>query len=120
MAACLPFATSPGIRLAHSVRLSRGMYCGKLLNFLSFNPTSFLSSSTGSEEKKSVGGKLRGCVEGVLQPRAPAPDLVLRTLFGALLSSRGSGPSGWLSVGLRSSTYLLVGIFPFCQGIASV
>lgn len=77
------------------------MYCGKLLNFLSFNSTSFLSSSTGSKEKKSVGGKL--CVEDVwvcaghsAASELPAPDLVLCSLFAAGPRARQRAP--WVAV----------------------
>lgn len=74
------------------------MYSGKLLSFLAFNSTSFLSSNKGSKGKKnpqknpSVGGK--ECVEGVwahgghsAASELPAPYLIFHNLLGVPLSA---------------------------------
>lgn len=100
------------------------MYCGKLLSFLSFSSTSFMSSNIGSKGKKSVGSKL--CVEGIwIQGghfatfELPTPHFVqpfLRSLY-----RHSAGPS-CVAAGLVGScqynTYQLVDVvffFPFAK-----
>lgn len=106
------------------------MYCGKLLSFLSFSSTSFVSSNIGSKgKKKSVGSKLY--VEGMWMQgghfatfELPPPHFVQPFLHN--LYCHSAGPS-CMAAGLVGScqynTYQLVDVvffFSFCQVIASV
>lgn len=95
------------------------MYCGKLLSFLSFSSTSYVSSNIGSKGKVSVGSKL--CVEGMWMQgghfatlELPTPHFVQPFLHS--LYRHSAGPS-CMAAGLVGScqynTYQLVDVVFF-------
>lgn len=133
MAPFLPLPPALVVWLVHAFRSTWVVCYGKLLWCLSFNYTSFLSSSIGSKgKKKSVDSQL--CVWEVwvhgghpAASRLPIPCLICVICSGQPVwphcwsRMHGSWPRWLLSICLRFNTYLLgETFFSFCQVIVSV